>query len=71
MELTDSYTIPLIIALVEVIKRAGLNPRWLPVCAIGLGLVWSYFTGADYFQGLIAGLASIGLFSGVKATNGK
>ena len=71
MELTDSYVIPLIIALVEVIKRAGLNHRWLPVSAVVLGLGWSFLTDGNYLQGLVAGLTSVGLFSGVRATSGK
>ncbi len=71
--------VALIIGITEVIKRAtGLKKRYVPAMAIGVGLViafiGNYLTGligVTILQGLIAGLLSVGLFSGVKNTLGK
>lgn len=62
--------------LVEVLKRAsGISKRFLPLLAViigvglsllGLGLAWS-----SVLFGLVVGLTSCGLYSGVKASAGK
>ena len=71
MELSNSYIVPVIIALVEVVKRAGLPTRWLPVSAIVLGLIYAYFSTTGYLEGLILGLSAVGLWSGVRAASGR
>jgi len=53
-------------ALVEVIKKVGVQDRWLPVVAIFIGLIFSAIAGGTLFQvffgGLIIGLTSVGMF---------
>lgn len=69
--------VPLIVALVEAVKRVfpGLEQRWYPLvalaCGEGLNLALALTQGQDWraalVLGLIAGLAASGLYSGGKA----
>jgi len=66
--------IPVIIALVELFKRAGVPNRWLPLLALALGIVagFVYLAPGDpaksVLVGIVMGLSAVGLFSGVKNT---
>lgn len=64
--------VPVIIGLVSVAKGAGLPDRFAPILAIVFGIGLVALTGpvlaAIIAQGIIAGLAAAGLYSGVKAT---
>lgn len=68
-----SVLIPIIVGLVEVLKRLGLSSRWAPVASLvlGEGLAFLYVNPEDPRQallsGLILGLAAMGLWSGPKA----
>jgi len=61
-----------IIGLVQVAKRVGLKARWCPILAVFFGVVFSSFITApsipSLLQGIIFGLAAVGLYSGVKNT---
>ncbi|HLH26398.1 MAG TPA: hypothetical protein VK066_28085 [Chloroflexota bacterium] len=71
--------VPLIVGLVEVAKGVGLDARWAPAVALGLGLALSLgyraalggVGGAEWAQatlgGLALGLAASGLYSGTRA----
>lgn len=72
--------VPVIIGVVEVIKNAvGMESRYAPVVAIGLGLIAGGIAHAAhlvpaigealplYLGGLVAGLMACGVYSGVKA----
>jgi hypothetical protein len=67
--------VPVVIGLVEVIKRIGLNERYLPITAIILGVVGAVaiigYSPETIVGGIVLGLSSVGLFSGVRATSGK
>lgn len=69
--------VPIVIGLVEVIKKAELFPnRFLPALAVLFGIAYALtvFTigGKCIFQGIIIGLAAQGLYRGSKVTfNGK
>jgi hypothetical protein len=67
--------VPVVIGLVEVIKRVGLNERYLPITAIILGVVGAVaiigYSPETIVGGIVLGLSSVGLFSGVRATSGK
>ena len=76
-----ALTVPVVIGLVEVVKRAvGLSDRFAPVLAliVGIGVtVLASYAGSitppltasqSAFYGLVAGLASSGLYSGWKAS---
>lgn len=67
--------VALIMGLAEVIKRIGLNSRWIPlvdvflgllsgVCVYGLGKNLGILNGIVI--GLAMGLSACGLFSGIK-----
>ncbi|CAM4259605.1 hypothetical protein [Lederbergia lenta] len=73
-EIYDVALIPLIIGLVELMKRAGVNKRILPFIALALGIVIGivYVANFDFKQGILVGtmlgLAANGLYSGTKNT---
>jgi hypothetical protein len=65
--------VPLIIAIVEAAKMAGLPKRLTPLFSIALGVVGFYFVGdGDTAQrivnGLIVSLTASGLYSTTKTT---
>lgn len=73
----------LIIVLVELIKRYGMDPRWAPLVAVGVGILFAvlakvaamYPGFAAWYEvvivGVVAGLTAAGLYSGQKAMRGK
>lgn len=71
---TIAFFVALVISLVEVIKRTlDTNPKYSPVFAIVLGLVFSIFLLGTEFTitariiiGIIIGLTSSGLYSSTK-----
>lgn len=65
------YVVPLITALVEVVKRAGTPHNFLPLVAIGFGVAYSVFSNTALtfdvvIFGVTVGLSAVGLFEGVK-----
>jgi len=67
-----AYLIPLVVGLVEVIKRAtGLNSKYAPLLSLVLGLLLSgisgFFStiGELVLSGIIVGLSSSGLYDAV------
>lgn len=68
----DAVTIvPVITTVVEVIKRAGLPHKFLPLVSIVLGVVASAFTNTSLnfdvvLYGVVMGLSAVGLFEGIK-----
>lgn len=70
-----------LIALIEVLKRTGLNERFAPLTAVVLGTAAAFAAASqkalvtpDPFTtllvGLIVGLTAAGTYSGIKATTG-
>lgn len=76
MEITGQFMVlvPVLIGVVEVIKRVGLKTRWAPLCALFLGVVAAWgLSGWSVdmmvlIEGLVAGLSAAGLWSGTRAT---
>lgn len=70
----DLAIVPIIVGLVEVMKRLGLPSRWAPLAAVVLGILGGFFflSPGDARQavlaGLAAGLAAVGLDSGSRTT---
>ena len=70
---------PIIAIVVQLVKQADLNTRWLPFISIGLGIavgiVFALASGADLFlyglAGFLYGAASSGLFDAVKSAKGE
>jgi len=62
--------IPIIIGIVEVIKRAGLPIKYSPLVSLVLGLVFGILYVDPLLDGIIAGLmvglSATGLYSGSK-----
>jgi hypothetical protein len=64
--------VPVVLGVVQALKELGLNSRYAPILSVllgvgAIGLLTSY-TGASALQGIVIGLTSSGLFSGVKRT---
>ena len=73
--LTPVAQVALIIGIAELVKRVGLNSKWIPLVDLGLGLasgIGVYGFALDYgivngiMVGLALGLSACGLFSGIK-----
>lgn len=74
MEYANIAIIPLLIGILEVFKRLGLNKKYIPMFSLilGIGLGIALFSEGDLLAGIIQGmsigLASVGLYSGTKNT---
>ena len=73
--LTPTAQVALIIGIAELIKKAGMNSKFIPLVDVGLGLVsgicvYGLALGYGWVNGILLGLAlglsACGLFSGVK-----
>lgn len=72
MEYAGVMLIPLIMGLIEALKKMGFNEKYAIIPALILGLVFGIFfaspgdikTGIIY--GIYMGLSSVGLYSGTK-----
>lgn len=73
--LTPMAQVALIIGLAELVKKAGLSTRWIPLVDVGLGLIsgiviFGITMGYGVINGCIVGIAeglsACGLFSGIK-----
>lgn len=66
--------VPLVLGVVEIIKRLGMKAKWAPVASIvlsvgGLLLVGIGWQGA-ILSGIFVGLSASGLWSGAKSVSG-
>lgn len=75
MELTPTLLllVPIILALVEAVKRIVDLGRWTPAVALvfGVGASFLFQTGdvtTTIVQGVLLGLTAVGLYSGTRAT---
>jgi hypothetical protein len=74
---TSAVLTAVVIGIVEVVKKAGLNKKWLPLIAIITGVLLTLclalfqVTTTVIITGLAIGLSAVGLFSSVKNTLGK
>jgi len=74
MEITISYAVLLALTMgaVEAVKRIGLNSKFLPIFAIIFGWALCAIARMPFTElvvgGLMIGLGSVGLYSGVKNT---
>ena len=76
--LSGTAIIPIIVALVQMFKMTTwVQDRFAPFLAVALGILLSFLFGADLghnwshiiFTGIIYGLSSSGLYSGIKTTS--
>jgi hypothetical protein len=72
-EFYQFVVIPIIIGIVEVVKRAGLPNKFSPLVSLAIGLFFG-FVFLDTFKesliiGLMVGLSATGLYSGSKNLN--
>jgi len=74
MEITISFAVltAIVIGLVEVIKKLGVNSKFSPIVAIIVSIFLCWITGVKMPEmligGLVMGLSAVGLFSGTKNT---
>jgi hypothetical protein len=66
-----AISVPVIVGVVEVIKRVGLSSKYAPIVSLILGVGSAmYFVGITQdatLYGLVIGLTASGLYSGGKA----
>lgn len=66
--------IPLLIGILEVVKKLGINKKYVPVISLilGIGIGIALFAAGDMktgiIQGVYIGLSAVGLYSGTKNT---
>ncbi|KAA9026081.1 hypothetical protein [Niallia endozanthoxylica] len=69
-EFLHLVVIPLIIGMVEIIKKAGLPVQFSPIVAVAIGLFFGIFyldtLKEGIIVGLMVGLSASGLYSGGK-----
>lgn len=69
METSILIATPIILGLAQCIKIAGVKSKFIPLTALGLGVLLSFMMPElDVLGGMIAGLTASGLYSGVKKT---
>lgn len=74
MEYAGIAIIPLIIGLLEIVKKAGLKEKYVPLISLIFGLIAGLTLFADgdaktgVIQGVFIGLSAVGLYSGTKNT---
>lgn len=71
--ITSTISVAILIGICEAIKRATeLKTKYIPTVAIILGIIYSLsLNGVDainIWEGVVTGLVSVGLFSGVRST---
>lgn len=77
MEITISFAIlvPIVIGLVQVARITGLPVQFAPLFAILVGIAGAGLIGganpSSIIYGIVAGLTSMGLYSGSRTTVGK
>lgn len=70
----DVALVPLVVALVSLLRQIGLPTRWAPLAAVVLGVLAGvvYVAPHNPAQGVLVGMAlglsAVGLYSGVKNT---
>lgn len=73
-DISGMALIPMIVGIVEILKRTGVPKRLLPlsslILGIGSGVFFLYPTDLKMgiFTGIILGLSASGLYSGTKNT---
>lgn len=76
--LSGTAIIPIIVALVQMFKMTTwVQDRFAPFLSVGLGILLAFLFGEDLghdwshiiFTGIIYGLSSSGLYSGIKTTS--
>lgn len=74
MEYAGIAIIPLLIGILEVIKKLGINKKYIPIISLllGIGTGILLFTDGDFkvgiIKGIYIGLSAVGLYSGGKNT---
>ena len=76
MEISTQFLVlvPVVLGVVEVIKRLGVSSRFAAILSLILGVVAVYLansfviSGPLAIEGLVVGLSAAGLYSGVKKT---
>ena len=71
MEFNDAYLIPIITALVSVLKTTGIPTKYSAIVSLVLGIVLVFLLNGmsvmGLLQGVVFGLSASGFYSGTKA----
>lgn len=67
-------SVPIVLGLVELIKRAGLSNRYAPIVSVVLGIGSMFLLGQEWqsavMNGIFVGLSASGLWSSTKTVAG-
>lgn len=67
--------IPVIVALVQIVKQFAIDAKWMPLIAVVLGIIFAGislgFEAGSIVTGIIWGLSAVGLYSGGKSLGRK
>ncbi len=72
MELTELTAVPVVIALVEIVKRFGVSEKLYPVISLIIGISIAFMLPEPWnprlsiIKGVLFGLSASGLYSGGK-----
>lgn len=58
---------PLLVVIVQVFKEAGIPAKFCPLLSLVFGVGLTYVVGTPVLDGLVVGVAAVGLFSGGRA----
>ena len=73
MDYIELVLIPVLIGILEAIKRSGFNSKFIPILSIIIGIIFGiFYSGFNIKEGIITGiyigLSAVGLYSGTKNT---
>lgn len=67
--------VPVVVGLVEIVKRVGISERFLPLTSLVFGIALAFVVGMSWqvaiVQGIISGLFASGLYSNFNAITKK
>lgn len=63
--------VPVVIAGTQAIKVLGVPERFAPLTAVAVGIALALGTKQTVLVGVLAGLSSVGLYSGFRAVLGR
>ena len=73
--ITSGIKIGIIMVFIQIFKAAGLNPKFAPIVAVGLGVFLNFLLGfmapsltIALVYGIMEGAMAVGIWSGTKNT---
>ena len=69
IQTSTAILVPIVVALVQLLKGIGLPVRFAPLASLVLGVLGTLVVGTfDVLAGVVVGLSAAGLYSGARTT---